>query len=280
MSKSWLLAMIGCALLIAGLATWSPVALVVLVVGVSVAVLAWLRPFYLLALLILTLPVHVFAMRFGVGQLGLSSDFMDKLAFWKEGVMLILIAVLAIRRLVKRDGFRVPLYLFDLGVACVALLMGVYVLVAPRLGIGVYGFRNYLEPLIPFYLLRFTSVTRRDLRNLLAGMMLVSMVIAVFGIYQANFWTFRDLYDWGFRDANGKIPDAFYMAIVERQPRLRAVSTVTSPNELGLILMQTIILSVVLLLPRERPGWQRVALTGLITVTGLCLLFTFWRSGI
>ncbi|MCX6032303.1 MAG: hypothetical protein NT169_23790 [Chloroflexi bacterium] len=48
MSKSWLLAMIGCAFLIAGLAAWAPMALVVLLVGVSVAVLAWLRPFYLL----------------------------------------------------------------------------------------------------------------------------------------------------------------------------------------------------------------------------------------
>jgi hypothetical protein len=267
-------------LLIAGLASWSPPVALAAVALVSVGLVAWLRPFYLMALLVLALPFHVFATRFMDGQLGLSAGAINLFVLWKEGVMVLLAAVLLLRRILGQDRFRVPLYPFDLGLACVALLMGVYVLLAARLGIGVYGLRNYLEPLVIFYLLRALPVTGRELRWLVGGMFLVSVVMALFGIYQANFWTFTDLYNWGFRNEDGTIPNAFYMAVVERQPRLRAVSTVTSPNELGLMLVLAIMLAVVLLLQRQRPTWQRGLLIGIAGVDAVCLLFTFSRSAL
>jgi O-antigen ligase len=266
--------------LVAMLAVWSLMVAAVLIIGLGVVALAWLRPSYLMAVLVLGLPFHVFATRAMVGQLNLSSGTVSLFSLWKEGVMALLAVVLLLRRLAGRDRFPVPFYLFDLGLACVALLMSVYVLVTPRLGVGIFGLRNYLEPLVVFYLFRTMPVTRRDLRWLVAGIFLVTVIMATFGIYQALFWTFTDLYNWGFRNEDGTIPTAFYMAVVEREPRLRAVSTVTSPNELGLLLVLAILLAVTLLLQRQRPAWQRLLLTGIAGLAAICLLYTFSRSSL
>ncbi len=266
--------------LIAMLAVLSPLAAAVLIVGFGIAVLAWLRPFFLMAVLVLGLPFHVFATRAMVGQLNLPSNTVSLFSLWKEGAMALLATVLLLRRRLGRDRFPVPLYPFDLGLACVALLMSAYVLVTPRPDVGIYGLRNYLEPLIVFYLFRALPVTRQDLRRLVGGMLLVTVVMAAFGIYQALFWTFTDLYNWGFRNEDGTIPTAFYMAVVEREPRLRAVSTVTSPNELGLLLVLAILLAVALLVQHQRPAWQRLLLTGVAGLAAICLLYTFSRSSL
>ncbi len=275
--KFWGIAAVG-ALTFAALAVWSPIVGLTAALAALLLLLTWLRPFYVLVLLILGLMFHVFATRISIGLFGLDPELVGRLALWKEGMMVLLTGMLAVRRAVRQDRFRLPLYPFDLGLACVALVMSVYVLVTPRLSIGVFGLRNYLEPLIILYLLRAVPTTRRDLTRLIGAMLAVSVVVALFGIYQATFWGFSDLYNWGFRDADGTIPNAFYMAVVERQPRLRAVSTVTSPNELGLLMQQAILLCVVLFTQRVRPLWQKALLVGVAAINSACLLFTFSRS--
>lgn len=268
------------AVLVALLAVRAPFAAVGIVFGLVAVMLAWWRPFYLFASLLLALPFHVFAVRVMTGPLNLAPGMIEVFAYWKEGVMLLLAGVLAVRRLVGQDRFRVAIYPFDLGLLVVALIMGLYIFVGPRLGIGVYGFRNYLEPLVLFYLLRVMPVTRRELKWLIVGMLLVSVVMAVFGIYQVQAWTFTDLYNWGFREADGTIPTAFYTAEVERQPHLRAVATVTSPNELGLMMMVTIAICLVLLIQPQRPLWQRYGLIGVAALAGACILYTYSRSAL
>ena len=215
---------------LAGLMLVSPFAGLALVFAALMITLAWLRPFYLLVLLILGLPFHVFASRAMVGLFNVSQGAVELFAFWKEGVMALLIGVLLLRRLFGQDRFKVRLYPFDLGLACIALLMGAYILVGPLLNVGIYGFRNYLEPLVIFYLLRTVPVSPRQLRFLVLAMLAVLVVMALVGIYQVAFWNFNDLYNWGFREADGTIPNAFYTAEVERQPHLRAIGTVTSPK--------------------------------------------------
>ncbi len=266
------------ATLLAVLAVKVPFAAIAVVFGLTAVTLAWWRPFYLFALLFLALPFHVFAVRVMTGPLNLAPGMIDLFAYWKEGVMALLAGVLAVRRLVGQDRYRVAVYPFDLGLLVVAVVMGLYVFVGPRLDIGIYGFRNYLEPLVLFYLLRAMPVTGRELKWLIGGMLLVSVVMAVFGIYQVRVWTFTDLYNWGFREADGTIPTAFYTAEVERQPHLRAVSTVTSPNELGLMMMVTVAICLVLLIQSHRPLWQRYVLIGIAALCGVCILYTYSRS--
>ena len=58
-------------------------------------------------------------------------------AYWKEGVMALLIGVLLLRRLFGQDRFKVKLYPFDLGLACIALLMGAYIFVGPLLNLSL-----------------------------------------------------------------------------------------------------------------------------------------------
>lgn len=268
------------AVLMALLAVRAPFAAVGVVFAAAAVMLAWWRPFYLFALLLFVLPFHVFAVRVMTGPLNLGSGTIELFTYWKEGVMVLLAGVLAVRRLLGQDRFRVAIYPFDLGLLVVAVIMGLYIFVGPRLNIGIYGFRNYLEPLALFYLLRAMPVTRRELKWLVVGMLLVSVVMAVFGIYQVRAWTFTDLYNWGFREADGTIPTAFYTAEVERQPHLRAVATVTSPNELGLMMMVTVAICLVLLIQPQRPLWQRYVLVGISALAGACILYTYSRSAL
>ena len=265
---------------LAGLMLVSPFAGLALVFAALMITLAWLRPFYLLVLLILGLPFHVFASRAMVGLFNVSQGAVELFAFWKEGVMALLIGVLLLRRLFGQDRFKVRLYPFDLGLACIALLMGAYILVGPLLNVGIYGFRNYLEPLVIFYLLRTVPVSPRQLRFLVLAMLAVLVVMALVGIYQVAFWNFNDLYNWGFREADGTIPNAFYTAEVERQPHLRAIGTVTSPNELGLMLVLAIALALVFALQSQRPLWQRAALLTISAVCGVAVLLTYSRSSL
>jgi O-antigen ligase len=266
--------------LVALLTVDAPLAAVAVVFGFTAVLLAWWRPFFLFALLLFALPFHVFAVRVMTGPLNLAPGTIEMFAYWKEGVMVLLAGVLAVRRLLGQDRFHVALFPFDLGLLVVALIMGLYIFVGPRLNIGIYGFRNYLEPLVLFYLLRAMPVTRRELKWLVVGMLLLSVVMAVFGIYQVRVWTFTDLYNWGFREADGTIPTAFYTAEVERQPHLRAVATVTSPNELGLMMMVTIAICLVLLIQPQRPLWQRYSLIGIAALAGVCILYTYSRSAL
>ena len=268
------------AALLAWLAVDAPFVAAGVIFGLAASVLVWYRPFFLFALLLFALPFHVFAVRLMTGPLNLAPGLIDLFAYWKEGVMVLLIGVLAVRRLLGQDRFHVAAYPFDLGLLMVALIMGLYVFVGPRLNIGVYGLRNYLEPLVLFYLLRVMPVTRRELKWLIVGMLLISVIMAVFGIYQVRAWTFADLYNWGFREADGTIPTAFYTAEVERQPHLRAVATVTSPNELGLMMMVTVAICLVLLIQPHRRLWQRYTLIGIAALAGACILYTYSRSSL
>lgn len=268
------------AVLLAGLLLVSPFAALALVFAALVVTLAWLRPFYLLLLLILGLPFHVFATRALVGQFNMSPGLVELFAYWKEGVMALLLSVLLLRRLFGQDRFKVKLYPFDLGLACIALLMGAYILAGPLLNVGIYGFRNYLEPLVVFYLLRVVPISKRQLRFLVLAMLGVLVVMALVGIYQVAFWNFGDLYNWGFREADGTIPNAFYTAEVERQPHLRAIGTVTSPNELGLMLVLAMALGLVFALQSQRVLWQRAVLLAITALCGVAVLLTYSRSSL
>ena len=268
------------AVLLAGLLLVSPFAALALVFAALVVTLAWLRPFYLLLLLILGLPFHVFATRALVGQFNMSPGLVELFAYWKEGVMALLLSVLLLRRLFGQDRFKVKLYPFDLGLACIALLMGAYILAGPLLNVGIYGFRNYLEPLVVFYLLRVVPISKRQLRFLVLAMLGVLVVMALVGIYQVAFWNFGDLYNWGFREADGTIPNAFYTAEVERQPHLRAIGTVTSPTELGLMLVLALALGLVFALQSQRALWQRAVLLAITALCGVAVLLTYSRSSL
>jgi O-antigen ligase len=268
------------AVLVALLAFSAPVAIIAIIFGLAIVLLAWWRPFFLFAFLVFALPFHVFAVRVMTGPLNLPPGIIDLFTYWKEGVMIVLAGVLVVRRLSRWDRFHVALYPFDLGLLVVALIMGLYIFVGPRLNIGIYGFRNYLEPLVLFYLLRVMPVTRRQLKWLVFGMLLTSVVMAAFGIYQVRVWNFASLSYWGFSERDGTIPTAFYSAEIERQPHLRAVSTVTSPNELGLMMMVTIAICLVLLIQPQRLLWQRYTLMGIAALAGACILYTYSRSAL
>ncbi len=243
------------------------------------AALAWKRPVYLLALLVWLLPFHVFLIRALSARAGLPVALISAISLWKEAVIVLLAVALALRRLTGKDRFPLSFFRFDAGLAAVALLMGGYVFLADRLTIGLYGLRNYLEPVAVFYLVRALPATKSDLKRLVVGMLAACAIMVAVGIYQANAWTFDDLRSWGFVNQTGAIPTAFFTRIGEGDRRLRAMSTVTGPNEMGLISVLVLLWTASLAL-RRQPGWRRAGLAALFILYAVGLIFTFSRSAI
>jgi O-antigen ligase len=163
------------------------------------------------------------------------------------------------------------------------------VVVATSPSIGLFGFRNYFEPLAVFLLARLMPFSRKDLSRLLVVLAVVAAGVAAFGIYQALAIDFTKMISMGYVDEFGNLPYAFKTALTDGQPRPRAISTVTGPNQLAVYLNLFILLAGYALL-RLRPAAQsrqqgnkvlwRLALAGLIGLYSICLLLTYSRGGL
>ena len=113
--------------------------------------------------------------------------------------------------------------------------------------------------------------------------------VAAFGIYQALAIDFPTMIRMGYVDDFGNLPFAFKTALADGQPRPRAISTLTGPNQLAMYLNLFILLAgyAALKLGRspssskaERRGLWRIALVGLIALYSVCLLLTYSRGGL
>lgn len=254
------------------------------VAAAVVVVIAWVRPFWVLAGLLALLPFHEQALRVVTWQLGWPASRITLLALWKEGIIVLLAAVILAQHLSGRRRIRAIAYRFDLWLAALVLLAAAYILVAATISIGVFGFRNYFEPLAIFFLARLMPFSRRELARLLVILAAVAGIVALYGIYQARFIDFPTMIGMGYVDEFGNLPFAFKTALQDGMPRPRAISTVTGPNQLAIYLNIFILLAGYALLRLRRDAlrsWRRRALlAGLLAIYILCLLLTYSRGGL
>ncbi|MCA9869966.1 MAG: O-antigen ligase family protein [Anaerolineae bacterium] len=259
--------------------------LAALLVGAAiVVVIAWVRPFWVFAGLLALLPFHDQAIRIVTWQLGWPESRITLLSLWKEGIIVLLAAVIVVQHFSGRRKIRAKAYHFDLWLAALVLLSAAYILVSATVSIGVFGFRNYFEPLAIFFLVRLMPFSRREMTRLLIILAGVAGVVALFGIYQARFIDFPTMISMGYVDEYGNLPYAFKTALQDGAPRPRAISTVTGPNQLAIYLNIFILLTGYALVRLRgsafRSLWRRALIAGLLAVYVLCLLLTYSRGGL
>lgn len=273
-------------------AYFQPLPVILLAGAIAVVVIAWVRPFWVFGGLVVLLPFHDQMLRIATWQLSLPSARITALSLWKEGVIALLLVLLVIQHLTGRRRIRAKLYHFDLWLLALLVLSAAYIVVAGSLSIGVFGFRNYFEPLAIFFLARLLPYSRHELKALLVVLALVAAGVAAYGIFQAQLIDFETMIRMGYVDEYGNLPFAFKTALRDGQPRPRAISTVTGPNQLAIYLDLFFLLAtyaLVYLIPRRgpKPGvagsplpGASIALVALAALYGICLLLTFSRGGL
>ncbi|MCB0250184.1 MAG: O-antigen ligase family protein [Anaerolineae bacterium] len=269
---------------LAVLAYFQAVLAALLVVVAVVVVVAWVRPFWVFAGLLALLPFHEQVVRIVTWQLGWPASRITLLSLWKEGIIVLLAAVILVQHFSGRRRIRAKAYRFDLWLAALVLLAAAYILVAATISIGVYGFRNYFEPLAVFFLVRLMPFSRREMTRLLVLLTAVAVVVALFGIYQARFIDFPTMVSMGYLDEFGNLPFAFKTALQDGVPRPRAISTVTGPNQLAIYLNIFILLTGYALVRLRSGAFRSLArqavLVVLLAIYVLCLLLTYSRGGL
>lgn len=261
------------------LAYLQPLLLAALLLAGLILLLAWARPFWLFGLLLAGLPLHDHLLRVLTWQWHWPAGRITLISLWKEGLIALLLAVMVIQHLSGRRPIQARLYQFDLWLVALGLLSAAYVLLAPVVSLGVFGFRNYWEPVALLLLARFMPYSRSELKRLLLLLTVMAAGVAAFGIYQAQFIDFATMVRMGYVDEAGRLPFAFKTALRDFQPRPRAISTVTGPNQLAVYLQLFVLLAAFGLL-RWRQFQRRLLLAGLIVLLAVCWLLTFSRGGL
>lgn len=255
-----------------------PLALVALAGVVGLAI-AWRWPLAVLALMLAFVPLYDGLVRYLTHVLAWPAGRMQLLSLWKEGGLALLFAVVLVQHLLGRRRIRFRWYAFDLWLAALFLLSLLYIAVAARPGIGLYGLRNYMTPLALFFLARWMTYDRRDLARVLALLLAVGVGVALFGIYQARALDFPAMIRLGYVDETGTVPYAFRTALRDGFPIPRAVSTTTGPNQFAVYLNYLILVCLFGILHLRR-RWLQAVLAGLAALFLATLFLTLSRGGL
>jgi hypothetical protein len=251
----------------------------VVVIGVVGLAVTWRWPLVPLGLMLAFIPLYDGIVRYLTHVLEWPAVWLQGISLWKEGGLVLLFAVLLIQHWTGRRRIVWRLYAFDLWLAALLLLSLLYILVAERPAIGIYGLRNYLVPLAFFFLARLMVTSRRDLVWLLAFLLAVGAGVAAFGIYQARALDFAAMVELGYVDEAGAVPYAFRTALRDGFPIPRAVSTTTGPNQFA-VYLNFLILVCLFGIVYGRKTLRRAVLGGLAALYVSTLLLTLSRGGL
>ncbi len=247
-------------------ATVQPATALVLIpataLGALALAVAWRWPLVPLGLMLAFIPLYDGIVRHVTHVVGWPAAWLQGLSLWKEGGLVLLFAILLIQHWTGRRRIVWRLYAFDLWLAALLLLSLLYIAIAARPGIGIYGLRNYLVPLAFFFLARLMATSHRDLKWLLALLLAVGVGVAAFGIYQARTLDFAAMIALGYVDETGNVPFAFRTALRDGFPIPRAVSTTTGPNQFA-VYLSFLIMVCLFGMVYGRKTAQRVVLGGL-----------------
>lgn len=193
------------------------------------------------------------------------------LGAWKEGAIALLLMVTIARKALAGERLAG-------GVVNILLLLylalGVgYVFVAPELVVGVYGLRNAMEFFLLFFVGANLALTPKDLRRIFALVVCSAVLVSAWGIFQPLVLgdQFLKVLRYG---EDGVLGPSFYVAGFLFQ---RALSTFSSPNDLGayLLMVQLIVLAV---LQFEADEKVKKRLHWAVIVMIPCFLYTVSRS--
>ena len=213
-----------------------PVALMlVLLVGVVFAVLAWRWPFASLAGFLLLLLVHEAGLRILQGPVGLAASQVAVVSLWRMAALLALLLVLCVRTAMewRRERRRPQPEVVDYILLALGILGAMATVLSPNRLAGLAAYRNYFQPVAIFFLARMASPTRGQLRSLLIAWLALGVIMAAFGTYQWLSWSKEDYRRNGYVLATGEL-DIARVRGEDGEIRVRPPSTVSGPNEFGL----------------------------------------------
>jgi len=231
-----------------------------------------------LAGILLALLVHEWIIRWLTSLFEASPLVVTAASLWKDGALAGLGLVWLRRRMAQLPEGGVRALWSKAGILEGLLILVVAVgvisaLLSPNRLAGIMAFRDYFEPILVFFLLGAIWPEPRQLRGLVRIWLAVLAVMALLGITQTLFWSADDYVRWGFGVPQ---PEAGIPTVGLRGGiQVRAPSTVTGPNELGMHMVLGLLTVNQLILTPQKQRWPLLAL-GLLF--GVALVLTFSRS--
>jgi hypothetical protein len=249
---------------------------VALVVGAATILIGWRRPFLMLAILVLGVPLRDFATRWILVRDLASVETVTALGRWWFVLILALLGVVALQWFLRwrkeRPRFR-PDWLEVLLVAIV-LWGAIETFVSPSRAAGFTSLRGYLQPIGVFLIARELRPSPKALRTLLVAWLALGALMAVFGLWQGATWSEETYRAEGYVRQDGSL--VVPPTVVRGQVFIRPASTVSGPNELGVDMVLLTMLAVLAMPAIKAAG--RVGLGALAVIFTLMLGVTFSRS--
>jgi hypothetical protein len=210
----------------------------ILTLGPIIFVLGWLRPFWALSTLVLLLPFRDLSIRLLNAFTNISLETVNSLSRWWFVTVLALLAVWIVkgirRYLIHR---RIPKPgILDILLGVLVLMGVIEALLSPNLLAGITSLRGYLQPMIVFVLARaFLPRDERDLRIMHIALLIVGSLLFAMALWQLTSWTDETYRAWGYVDQFGRITGLYRDLSQIGVAFIRPASTVSGPNELGVI---------------------------------------------
>ncbi len=209
-----------------------------LTLGPIIFVLGWLRPFWVLSSLIFLLPFRDLSIRLLNAFADTSLETVNSLSRWWFVTVLALLAVWivkGIRRYLIHKRIPRP-GILDILLGVLVLMGVIEAFLSPNLLAGITSLRGYLQPMIVFVLARaFLPRDDRDLRLMHIALLVVGGLLFIMALWQLTSWTEETYRTWGYVDQFGRITGLYRDLSQIGVAFIRPASTVSGPNELGVI---------------------------------------------
>lgn len=222
----------------------------------------------LLLALILMLPYHHQIIYI------LMSDF-GALRYWKEIVILILVLITFVQIITgkKKLGNTV----FETLLLAFMAIMFIYVCVSGSKYQALYISRIYILPMFLVPVVKYTDITKDDIKKALYLIMANTIIICLWGIVQAQFLGDSFLVDLGYRTQRVrhmlKLKNEFY--ILGGGFMQRVAGTFAAPNTCGMYI--AIVIAIIVFLYRDMKI-NRVFTYITLSVSAAALVLTFSRT--
>lgn len=269
LSRRWSMLGIGLAAIIAAFMTMSMYASLLLLAVIPaflVTLFIVKKPIASTIILLFLFPFHSLLFKVLEVQTGLPGGVLGLLSMWKEYVLIVLVIRSAM------VGNLRSITLLDLAIVGFLGFSFVYIFVSGSLAMGAYGFRSMLEPFLFYFLARMLPMQQRALGKLLKWLFIGAMIISVFGLIQAH--VLGEPFLWKYKTMSG-ILSSSHTAWIGGDIVVRASSTFTSPNSLGMYL------SILLLIGLGVVSYSRMGLLTIFAAASVLvggLLITLSRS--
>lgn len=146
--------------------------------------------------------------------------------YWKEIVIYSLFIVILIRKLKK--GKISKLKPHELAIILTSLIMLLQIIKSPNSVASIYTARLYIMPWIVYYCGRETILEKKDFYNLVRVMFYTTVIISLYGIFQAYVLGDSFLISLNYKGDSGRLSSGFYISGYRHIQRV--TSTFAAPN--------------------------------------------------